>query len=341
MNEKPQLDRDLEALRDLSAGDVPDLDTTIQAIRRRGAESGPRRWDFRRNVMALFHSIRTRPAAAVAAAGVLAALVAMVLPVSYERVVGQDVVLTLAGRGSGEGEIGDIARELKGALGAGSVTVEAIDGDGGPSLVLRAMLPKRLDSGLQRATADFAQALASRGYSASVRVTPRRERVRNLGVAYAFDQIVQISVDGKSAAALEQEIRSRLAQAGVPNAQVSVTDRPEGGREVRLKMEREQEGSVPGMQPEPMPQIVLTKDGAPLTGGDAMTVKVQKRKVDGSTTLVVDVTSNGRSAKVEVPNPESMSDPALAEAISSQLRQAGIDARVTVAGGRVSIEATK
>jgi hypothetical protein len=36
-----------------------------------------------------------------------------------------------------------------------------------------------------------------------------------------------------------------------------------------------------------------------------------------------------------------MSDPALAEAISSQLRQAGIDARVTVAGGRVSIEATK
>ena len=341
MNEKPQLDRDLAALRDLSARDVPDLDATIQAIRRRGVESGPERWNFRRNVMALLHSVRNRPATAVAAAGVIALLVAMVMPVSYERVVGQDVAFTVTGKGIGDQEIAGIAREFKGALGASGVGVEAVAEADGPSFVLRAALPKRLDAGLRRATADFARELALKGYSASVQVMPHRERVRYPAVAYAFDQMISISVDGKSAAALEQEIRDRLAQAGVPDAQVSVTDRPEGGRDVRLKMERQQDGTVPGTQPEPMAQVVLTKNGAPLTGGEAFAVKIQKRKIDGSTSLIVDVTSEGRNAKAEVANPESMSDPALADAIASQLRRAGVEVRVTATGGKVSIESMK
>jgi hypothetical protein len=340
MNEKPQLDRDLAALRDLSARDVPDLGATIQAIRRRGVESGPERWNFRRNVMALLHSVRTRPAIAVAAAGVIAVLVAMVMPVSYERVVGQDVVFTVAGKGIGDQEIAGVARGFKEALGASGVSVEALAGDG-PSFVLRAALPKRLDASPRRATADFARELALKGYSASIQVTPHHERVRYPAVAYAFDQMIRISVDGKSAAALEQEIRDRLAQAGVPDAQVSVTDRPEGGRDVRLKMERQQDGTVPGGQPEPMPQVVLTKNGAPLAGEEAFAVKIQKRKIDGTTSLIVDVTSSGRNAKAEVANPESMSDPALADAIASQLRRAGVEVRVTVTGGKVSIESMK
>jgi len=334
MNDPNPVDRDLEALRNLSARDVPELDDTIQAIRRRRLDRAP--WYSRRNVMALLQSIRTRPAVAAAWVGALAVLVAMVVPVSYERVVGQDVALTVAGTNLGGAEIGDVARGLKQALGASSVMVEA--GSSGGPFVLHASLPRRSGGDVRHATDVFASELASRGYAASVQVTPRREKVRSPAVAYAFDQIINISVDGKSAAALESEIRDRLAQAGVHDAQVSVTDRPDGGREVKMTVERQQvnDGTTP--PPEPMPQIVLSKDGAPLQGGEGIAVKVKKLKTNSSTTLIVEVDSNGKTAKVEVPNSDTLSDAAIADAISAQLRQAGIDARVTVTGGKISID---
>ncbi len=337
MNDESQLDRDLEALRKVSARDVPDLHATIQDIRRRGLESGRAPWNFRRNLMALIHSAATRPAFAAGVVFALALLVAMVVPVSYDRVVGQDVALTIAGAAK---DVPAVAQGLKAALGSRSVMVEAIPGDSGPRFVLHTTLPKRSGADVQRATMDFARDLAAKGYSASVQVTPHRERVRNPAVAYAFEQIINISVDGKSAAALEQEIRDRLAQAGVPDAQVSVTDRSDGGREVQLKVERQHEGDA-STPPEPMPQVVLTKDGAPLAGAEGVAVKIQKRKINGSTSLVLDVTMKGKTAKVEVPNSDTLSDAALTDTITSQLRQQGIDARVSVVGGKVTIEEAK
>ena len=291
--------------------------------------------------MAQLHSIRTRPALAAAVIGALAVLIAMVIPVSYDKVVGQDVALTLAGKGLGSAEIAGVARSLKSALHANGVMVEATSSGAGPRFVLHATLPKRSGADVQRATADFARELASKGYSASVQVRPRLERVRYPAVAYAFDQIIHISVDGKSAAALESEIRERLAQAGVPDAQVSVTDRPDGGREVKMTVERQAVNDGTAPPPEPIPQIVLTKDGAPLTGGEGLSVKVKKMKTNSSTTTIVEVNSNGKTANVEVPNSDTMSDAAMADAISAQLRQAGIDAKVTVTGGKISIEPVK
>ncbi len=291
--------------------------------------------------MALLHSIRTRPAVAAAVFGALAVLVAMVVPVSYDKVVGQDVALTVAGKGIGSEEIAGVARSLKDALGAHGVMVEAMSSEAGPRFVLHATLPKRSGADVRKATTVFAQELASRGYSASVAVKPHTERVRYPAVAYAFDQIINISVDGKSAAALEAEIRDRLAQAGVHDAQVSVTDRPDGGREVKMTVEREavNDGSQP--PPEPMPQVVLSKNGAPLTGGEGIAVKIKKMKANGSTTLIVEVDSNGKTAKVEVPNADTQTDAAIADQISAQLRQAGIDAKVTVTNGKISIEPNK
>ena len=341
MNERVKLERDLAALRKVTARDVPDLESTIHAIRRREPESGPVLWTLRRNLMALFHSIRTRPTVATALAGALAVLVAMVVPVSYERVTGQDVALTVAGKDLGAQEIATVARGLKAALGASRVMVEAVSDGASPQFVLHASLSNPSGGDVQRSTSEFARALAAKGYSASVQVTPRRERVRYPAVAYAFDRIINISVDGKSAAALEAEIRDRLTQAGVPDALVSVTDRPGGGREIRLTAEREQVGDASPVPPEPMPQVVLTKNGAPLTGGEGFSVKIQKKRVNAVTSLVVDVTSSGKTAKAEVANAETMTDAALADAIASQLRQAGLDARVTVIGGKISIEPVK
>jgi type IV pilus biogenesis protein CpaD/CtpE len=336
MNDPNPMDRDLAALRNLSARDVPELDDTIQAIRRRRLDTARAPWYSRRKIMALLQSIRTRPAVAAAFAGALAVLVAMVVPVSYERVVGQDVALTVAGQNLGSAEIAGVAQGLKQALSASSVMVEATPG-GGP-FVLHATLPRRSGGDVRRATGVFANELASRGYAASVQVTPRREKVRYPAVAYAFDQIINISVDGKSAAALEAEIRDRLSQAGVPDAQVSVTDRPDGGREVKMTVERQAVNDGTQPPPEPMPQIVLSKNGTPMTGGEGIAVKVKKLKTNSSTTLIVEVNSNGKTATVEVPNSDTMSDAAIADRISTQLHQAGIDARVTVTNGKVSIE---
>jgi hypothetical protein len=336
MSDESKLDQDLAALRKVSARDIPDLDTTIQTVRR--LDSGPALWKLRRNLMALLHSVRTRPAVAAAVVGALAVLVATVVPVSYERVVGQDIALTVAGKGIGSQEISTVAQGLKGALGSKGVMVEAVSGDTGPRFVLHTTLPKRSGADVRRATTEFARELAAKGYAASVQVLPHRERVRYPAAAYAWDQIIRISVDGKSAAMLESEIRTRLAEAGVPDAQVSVTDHPGGGRDVQLKVERQHVGDAGSTPAEPMPQLVLTKDGASVEGGEGTAVKVQKKKINGATTLIVEVTSNGKSAKVEVPNSESMSDAALTDAISSQLRQAGIDAVVTVENGKVRVE---
>ncbi|HYR52003.1 MAG TPA: hypothetical protein VET83_05255 [Candidatus Dormibacteraeota bacterium] len=283
--------------------------------------------------MALLHSIRTRPRVTAAVLGALAILVASVVPVSYQRVAGQDVALTLAGREIGNQDVRTVAQDLKSLLGSGAVVVDASAESGASRYVLRTTSTKRAGPEVQHAAVEFARGLAARGYSASVAVTPHRERVRYPAVAYAFDQIIRISVDGKSAAALEAEIRDKLAQAGVPDAQVSVTDHPGGGRDIRLNVERQHVGDA-----EPLPQVVLEKNGAALEDGEGFAVRIQKKKVNGATTLTLEVTASGKSAKVEVPNSDTMSDAAITDSVGSQLRQAGIDARVTVTNGKVEIE---
>ena len=290
--------------------------------------------------MAMLQSIRTRPAVAAAVLGALVILVASVVPVSYERVTGHDVALTLGGKGIGNQDVRSIAQGFKSFLGSGNVMVEATASEGAPQYVLRATSTKRAGADVQQAAGEFARQLAAKGYSASVQVAPHRERVTYPAMAYALDQMIRISVDGKTAAVLEAEIRSRLAEAGVPDAHVSVTDSPKG-REVRLNVEREHVGDPSTVPPEPLPQLVLTKDGAPLAGREGLSVKVQKKKINGATALTVDVTAKNKSAKVEVPNSDTMSDAALTDAISSQLRQAGIDVRVKVTNGKIEIEPAK
>jgi hypothetical protein len=341
MNDESKLERDLEALRALSARDVPDLRMTIETARQSRLDSGPWHWNLRRKIMALIDSARTRPAVAAVVIGALVVLVAMVVPVSYDRVVGQDVSLTFAGKGVAAQEVRGIAADLKTLLGSNGVSVEAVAEAGAPRYVLRATSSKHAGADVLRAAGEFARTLASKGYSASVHVTPHRERVTSPAVAYALEQIIRISVDGKAAAQLESEIRNRLAEAGVPDAEVSVTDRPDGGREIKLKVEREHVGDVGSAPPEPMPQVVLTRGGAPVAGGEGFAVKFLKKKIDGATTLTVEVTSNGKTATVNVPNLESRSDADVAGAITSQLKQAGIDAKVTVTAGKIEIDPVK
>lgn len=341
MSEKLQSERDLEALQRLTARDIPELEITLQAIRRREAESAPLPWNSRRFFMALVASVRTRPVLATALVVAVVVLAGMIAPVSYDRVVGQDVALAVSGKEMTSQDVAAVAKGLKTALGAGQVMAEAVSDGAQPRVVFHATLPRRSSADVQRSATEFARTLAAAGRSASVQVTPRRERVRYPAVAYALDQMIRISVDGKVASQLEAEIRAALAQAGVHDAQVSVTDRPGGGREVKMTVERTQKGGAPPAEPEPVPQIVLTKNGAPITPGEGLSVKIQKKIIDGATTLALEVVSKGRTARFEVPNSDRLSDTALSQVVSEHLKQAGIDARVTVAGGRISIDPVK
>jgi hypothetical protein len=330
---------DFEALRRATDREVPSLERTVQELRRRGVTTSPGLWGIGRKLMAAMDSVQRKPGMMAALAGVAIVLVAMVVPVSYQRVTGQDVTVTLSGATLGPQEIGPIAKDLKSRLGAKSVLVNAEAGPQGAAWVFQATSANRSRKAAGRTAGAFVKEMAERGYAASLQVSPHTERVKYPVAAYAWDQLIQISVDGKSAAQLQSEIRQRLAEAGVSNAQVSVTDRPEGGREVTMKVERENAGDGAAAL-EPVPQLQLTKNGVPLSGGS--TVKVQKKKSDsGALTVVVEVASGGKTATATVANAESMSDAALESAINAQLAQAGMTARVKVLNGAITLESTE
>ena len=58
---------------------------------------------------------------------------------------------------------------------------------------------------------------------------------------------------------------------------------------------------------------------------------------DGAGTLL-SVTNAGKTASVDIPSSEALSDAALASAIERQLREAGLDLKVTVTNGRIAID---
>jgi hypothetical protein len=331
--------QDLGALRSVRAKDLPSVHDTIRAAQKLRPDPGLEPNGIRRILMQAHGFIRTRPLVVAATVALVLVIASMVIPVSYDRVTGHDVALTLSGGDLPMEQVAGIAKDMKARLGAGSVSVQAEAGNAGMSFVLNATAADRSRAEVAEATSGLVHDLAAKGVSAAVSVAPHKERVRYPVAAYAWDQIIQISIDGKSAAQLEDEIRQRLAQAGVPDAQVSVTDAPQGGRNVSLKVERLRSSNDPAEPREPMPQLVLTKDGAPLGGANATKVQLQKRKTpDGAVTLIADVTANGKAAKIEVPNIQSMSDSELQSTLQTKFREAGLNVNVTVTNGELKIE---
>lgn len=348
-NDRPEsVEADLAAWKRVSAREVPSLEQTMQTVRSRAAEeeAAPLRTKLWREIMSSFALLKSRPGLAALAVAVVLVIAALVVPVSYSRVTGHDVSLTLAagaGGAAGAGapsqtELASIAKSLKARVGAPHVAVEMMEENGGVKYVLHAATSERSRAKVALEAEGFARELAAKSIAASVAVSPVVEQVRYPVAAYAWDQIIQISIDGKSSSQLQAEIQQRLAAAGVTGAQVSVTDAPNGGHEVNVKVQRVADGSTPPNAPEP--ELVLTKGGVPLSGGFQVRVKKEKRSGSG-TELVIDVTSDTKTATVDIPNSDSMSDTQLAAAIQSQLQAKGILATVSVTNGEIKIDPVK
>jgi hypothetical protein len=333
-NAPDDLRADLAALKKVSERDLPDLKHVVNDIRRREPERVTPLMGWRRRIMAAVQTMKARPALAALAAALVLIAIGMVVPVSYDRVTGHDVSITLSA-GFAPEQIAPTAKEMKTRLGAEGVQVEASEDNGAARFVFHTTLPERSRAEAARKAGAFVRELAQKGIAASLAVTPHKEHVTSPAVAYAWNQIIQISVDGKSASALESEIKQRLAESGVPDAQVSVKDSPAGGREISVNVQRQNFGGAAAGE-QPAPELVLTKNGAPITGGS--TVKIKKMKDQtGATSLMVETSDHGKTATATVPNSDQMSDAELQNALTTQFRQAGLNVQVEVVGGQIKV----
>lgn len=317
---------DLEALRSLSDRAKPGLETSLGAARR---ALGEKREGFA--MVARF--VRTRPALATVLGVIVVAAALLVIPISYERTVGYDVALTLEGGSLPQAQVREIARGFKETLGAEGTTVTAAMENGHLAYVLHASASRDVRGNASA----FAKELDAHGIAAKVETTPRRETVSSNVYAYAMSQVIEISTDGKSAAQLEAEIRSRLQAAGITQAEVSVQDVGENGREVKINAQRTHEA---GAGLEEVPELVLTRDGKPIQAG--LSIRIMKKKdASGATTRTMVVAADGRTTTVEIPDTGAMGDAALAAEIEKRLLAAGFDAVVTVHGDAITVEKRK
>ena len=325
-----RVQEDLRALGSASAHHVPGLERSVAAIRSRRL-TAVQRWKER--LMPITNTFVRRPWLATAGIIAVLAVVMLVVPIGYDRTVGHDVSLTLRGV-KDPSRTRDIARELESVLGVEHVGAKVAMDGAGAAITLQAFVPA--GSGIDpdaRARA-FARELERRGYVAAAVTTPKREHVSGSVYAYARNLVIQVSTDGKSSAQIESEIRQRLADAGISNTTVSVTD---DGKQRKVMIEAQHEAGDGTTEPANV-ELQLTKNGQPLVAGNGVSVKIQKMRSPDGVALHLEVTANSKSATIDVPRSDSMTDAALAAEIRSRLLAAGIDVDVQVTGGQVQIQ---
>lgn len=282
--------------------------------------------------MSSTNGVKRRPWLATALGAGAIAIVLLAVPVSYSKTTGHEVSLTVNRAALGQGDLAAFARELKAALRADHVAVRDENG----TLTWTATVPTSALRDPSPVAQAIAKQLTAKGYVASAAIQPIRERVSGNVYAFARDRMITVETAGKSAAQIEGEIRQRLAEAGIPDANVSVTD--EGGqRKVEVRMERHSDHPVTGDE-EPGIGLQLTKNGTPVGTAEGFQVKVLHRKTDAGVSLVVEVQSGDRTAKAEIPNFQTLGDAGVAAEIERQLAAVGVQARVTVQGDRIEIE---
>lgn len=323
----PDLSNDLNALREAAARDLAPLSQHVTTIRSRRPGVAPAR---RIRFMSPIEITKRRPWFAAAVAAVVLVVGLTVIPISYERTTGTRVTLTLAGMS--DAQLAALAGQLKAQLHADHVAATTSSGS---EYQLEAFVPAAAGIDAALIAQAFAKNLSDRGYHASAVTAPVRERVSGSVYAYAKDLVIRVSTDGKTAAQIEAEVRQKLADAGITDAQVSVTDEA-GGRKVQLSVKRTADGKP--AESESNLSLELTKDGKPASGPQ-IRVEVRKtRGADGLTTHL-NVTQDAKSASIDLPHSDTMTDAALAAAIESRLKAAGIQATVTVHGGEIQVEA--
>lgn len=285
---------DLEALREISARNLPSLASMTRAAMT--ADSRERTGGL---FMTAFRGIRTRPWLATTLSAATVAVL-LLFPISYERTVGHEITVTLAAPGLGGDQLQKIVTELKKTVGAESIRVE----DHGQGPILKAQAPIRSKSQAERVASAFAGSLAAMGIPAESDVTPRVERVPGNLYALASENLIQINInsEGKSAEEMEQEIRAQLAAAGVEFTTVDV-EKEGDNTKILLKQEVRAAAGEPVADP---PDVRVSIDGREPSGPDSKRVEIRVHRTEG------------------------MTDQQLIDEVKRQLDAQGVEADVTI-----------
>lgn len=323
--QKPRsIDRDLSALAARSRLHPLSLERTIQSLSRKRERNKEERfmgWNFLKGHGRL---------AATAAATLAVAAALLVVPVSYDKVVGHEVALSVDGAGLGQESVRGIAGEFKEALHADGVGVDAAMDNGRMIYTFTAKTPEK---GAEAVAESFARALDARGISAAAASSPIKERVSGNVYAMAANSVVAISIDGKSEEELETEIANQLAAAGI-DADVNVNIQGDDCMEVDIRAEVEGDGTELPAEP----QIVLTSDGAPLAGQmETAAVRVKMTEDQRNNSLVVEVEDGDQTYAATVQDPGSLSDAQLADQVHQLLAAQGKEFSVSAEDGRIQV----
>lgn len=327
MKDKAQKPRSIE--KDLSALDArsrlhpPSLERTIQTLSRKERVKEER-------FMGWNGFLKAHARLAMAAGAALVAGALLLVPVSYDKVVGHEVALSVNGAGLDDETVRGIAGELKEALGAEGVGVDAAMDNGSVIYTYTAKTPATRAGSVAES---FVRALETRGIEAASAVSPIKERVSGNVYAMAANSVVAISIDGKSEAELEAEIAAQLAAAGI-DADVSVNIEGDDRMEVDIRAEFEGEAGEEPVEP----QIVLTSEGAPLEGEmETASVKVKMTEDQSNNSMVVEVLDGDETYSATVKDPGSLSDSELASRVEQLLAAQGRQVSVSAEDGRIRV----
>jgi len=336
---------DFDALRSASESGIPSIETSVRsAATRRARSQHESARAFGRgsttkgvSLMPALRFLKARPAFTAAFTVAAVSFIFLFVPFSYERTVGNEVTLTLAGAGLDREAVRAIADDFKAAVGGSEVRVGRLEsvhaghetrvvGAGAdvrtvvsaalgeapsPALAqpdrfcLTAFTPTRSQRDAQHAASLFASTLARRGIDSRAQVAPRRERVEGNMYAMAGEGVCQLTIDrrGKTAEELEADIRSQLASCGMEGATVAVST----------------EGD--------MTQVQISCD-TDCCLGDADAMKECQEECELN--LVVDG-EGGDDAKAIMIRPDpNMSQEEIQALIEEKLREQGIDATANV-----------
>jgi hypothetical protein len=232
-----------------------------------------------------------------------ALVVLFVVPTSYPVARGSIVRLDVAGEVSPAARA-EIARGLR--AGTEGLEVEATpDGDG-------IQLETRVDGAgtreTHRAAEAFVRRLRDAGIAADASVDPWTETVSGRGLGLAVERVRRwwIDVNARSTEEIEADVRARLAAIGFEDATVRVT-----------------------------------RDG-PNIGIDVQARDARGRMLETEMRHTGDSTAADRlPMELELPDLSDLDHLPVAQrrdAVARRLREAGIDARVTIKDGRIIIE---
>ncbi len=299
---------DLHALRAESGRDLPPLAVTDQKL------SAIRRSIIgRNNFMSILASFRGRPLFTPTLVSAAVALLVALIPISYDKTVGQEVAVTLSGADLTAAEAGTIGNTLAESIGSNDIRIyPARSADSGEkSYRLVANVESRSKGRIGRLTAAVATDLASRGYGSSVSITPIVERVSSNVYAAGFNRAISLDIvaEGRSDDEVMADIRGQLEDAGC-------------GDDVDISFSRDGEATMLTIM-----KSGLDGDCSALSCDNLMDIRIDGENIDMDGARMIKVCGE-----------ENMSDLEIEDLIREQLEEQGVDAEISVIDGKCQIE---